>query len=267
MQRIPIADEEGSHLAVRLETPPEPRDPEVAVLYAHGYGSRQSGTKAEYFRRRYLAAGLAFCSFDFQGHGESGGSMLDLTLTRNLADLRRAHDHLRGLGYRRVVLMGSSMGGASALWYAALHPEEIVAAVHIAPSVALAEGLLDLVGPEKARRWEREGKLFLEGELVSCDIGWSLIEDLRSYELERLMAIYRTPTLIFQGKNDASVPWETVVDFVVGCEHEELELHLMAGADHRMIDRLDRLWRLAREFLSARGVGEQDERVAATLSS
>jgi pimeloyl-ACP methyl ester carboxylesterase len=226
----------------------------VAVLYLHGFGSRQSGTKAEFFRRRFLDRGLAFCSFDFQGHGDSGGSMLDLTLSRNLSDVGRVHALLGERGYAAVVLMGSSMGGGSALWYAARRPEGVAAAIHVAPSVALGEGLLEWVGPENARRWEREGKLLLEGEVASCEVGWGLIADLADYRVERLRSIYRTPTLIFQGKNDASVPWRKVLDFVVGCRYEEIDLHLMAGADHRMIDRLDYLWRLADAFLATRGL-------------
>ena len=259
MEHIPINaspnDEgggRGPRLAVHLETPEEPSS--TAVLYLHGFGSRQSGTKAEFFRRRFLDLGLAVCSFDFRGHGESDGSMFDLTLTRNLADTACAQRFLERHGYSSVVLMGSSMGGGTALWYAGQNPEAVAAAIHLAPSVALDQGLLDSVGPEKARQWERDGKLFFEHELVQCDVGWELIEDLGRYRIDHLKSVYRTPSLIFQGKNDTSVPWRKVLDFVVGCEYEEIDLHLMAGADHRMVDRLDHLWRVTEAFLITRNI-------------
>ncbi len=256
MELIPIEVEgqQVSHLAVRLEVPSATSSPHLAVLYTHGFGSNQSGTKAAFFRGRVLAHGIAFCSFDFQGHGDSGGSMFDLSLTRNLSDIGRVHGYLRARGYESIVLMGSSMGGGSALWYAAFHPEDVAAALHIAPSVALHEGLLKLVGPEKAKRWERDGRLDFEHELVTCPLSWDLIEDLRSFSIDRLKSIYSTPTLICQGKNDKSVPWRKVVDFVVGSVYEEIEIHLMADADHRMIDRVDHVWRLMWEFLLTRGV-------------
>ncbi len=126
-QRLSFAAADGkeSHLAVRLAEPE--LGSELVVLYLHGFGSRQSGEKADFFRRQLLGRGLAVCSFDFQGHGESGGSMLELTLSRNLQDISRANDFLRQRGYQRVVLMGSSMGGASALWYAARNPQAVEA--------------------------------------------------------------------------------------------------------------------------------------------
>ncbi|HEX9732664.1 MAG TPA: alpha/beta fold hydrolase [Thermoanaerobaculia bacterium] len=256
IQEIPILVDgrRVSHLAMRLDEPAGARESPLVVLYLHGFGSSQEGTKAAFFRRRAVADGLAFCSFDFQGHGESGGAMFELSLTRNLADVAAVHGELARRGYRDVVLLGSSMGGGTALWFAALHPDAIAAALHVAPSVALHQGLLRKVGPEDARRWERAGRLEIAGELVTCELGWGLIEDLRSYPLERLESIYRTPTLILQGKKDASVPWEQVLEFVTGCAYEELELHLMAGADHRMLDRLDHVWRLMRAYLVRRGL-------------
>lgn len=253
LEKLPITvnGKTVSHIAAWLERPAPETDgvDGLAVLYMHGFGSDQSGTKGDFFRQRFLNAGIAFCSFDFQGHGESGGGMFDLSLTRNISDIARVHGFLRAQGFERLLLMGSSMGGGSALWYAANHPEDVAAAVHIAPSMELHEGLMRWVGPENTKKWEREGRILFEHELVSCELSWNLIEDLRSFRMDRLKTNYRTPTLIFQGKKDRSVPWDKVVDFVVGCEYEGLELHLMADADHRLLDRLDHVWRSLHQYL------------------
>jgi len=255
VERIPIDDgRKSSHLAVRLDLPETPGDEATAVLYVHGFASSQAGEKAAFFRRRLTEKGLGFCSFDLQGHGESGGSLFDLTLSRNLADIGRVHGLLAARGLRRLILFGSSMGGGSALWYAAFHPDDVAAAVLIAPSMEMDKGLLERIGPEAARRWQSTGRHLFEHELGSAEIGWDLIEDLRSFRLERLQAIYRTPTLIFQGKRDESVSWRSVVDFAMGCSFENLTVHLMADAGHRLIDRLESLGRLTEEFLAARGL-------------
>ena len=252
--RLPIAGNKGGpqHLCVRLVAAAEPRAPDLAVLYMHGFASSQSGQKAAFFRRRFLDLGLTVCSFDFRGHGDSGGTMRDLTLSRNLTDAGRVHKHLRELGYRRLVLFGSSMGAASALWYAALHPRGVAATISISPALEIEKSLLARVGAEDAERWRREGALVIDHPLGPQELGWGLIEDLRRYRLRRLAARYAAPALIFQGKHDDSVDWRTVVDLTAGCAYEGIELHLMADGDHRLVDRLDHLWRLSASFLEAR---------------
>ncbi len=257
MERIPIfaGGREVSHLAVRYDPPPRAGAPgHPVILYLHGFGSEQSGEKAEFFRRQALDAGLGFCSFDFQGHGQSGGDLAGLTLTRNLEDMARVHALLRSRGHARLILMGSSMGGGTALWYSALHPEEIAAGLHIAPALEMDQGLLAWAGEDRARRWQETGTVHFENDLVSCELGWGLIEDLRAHSMARLLAEYRTPCLLLQGKRDATVPWRGVTNFATGCTFTGIELHLFADGDHRLTDRKVRLWELMAEFLRGRGV-------------
>ncbi|HEX4966442.1 MAG TPA: alpha/beta fold hydrolase [Thermoanaerobaculia bacterium] len=255
MEKLPIVagGREVSHLAVRYD-PPRRAAVGPCILYLHGFGSRQSGEKAEFFRGRALDAGFGFCSFDFQGHGQSGGDLTGLTLTRNLEDVARVHGLLRSRGHERLILLGSSMGGGTALWYSALHPEEIAAGLHIAPALELDQGLLAWAGDEGARRWQETGTILYENDLVSCQLGWGLIEDLRAHPMERLLAEYRTPTLLIQGQRDTSVAWRSVVNFATGCTFSAIELHLFTDGDHRLTDRKERLWELMGEFLRGRGV-------------
>jgi pimeloyl-ACP methyl ester carboxylesterase len=257
MERIPLlrGGREVSHLAVDLARPAARREPALCLLYLHGFGSTQSGEKAEFFRRQALAAGLAFCSFDFEGHGSSGGTMRELTLTRNLANIESVHALLGERGERRIALLGSSMGAGSALWYSALHPESVIAGLHIAPALDLDRGLLASAGPERARRWQESGTIEFRNEMVACELGWELIEDLRRHPMPALAERYRTPALLLQGQQDASVPWQGVADFAARCAGAvAVELHLFSDGDHRLIDRKERLWDLMIDFLRARGV-------------
>jgi pimeloyl-ACP methyl ester carboxylesterase len=256
MERLPIVENgrEISHLAVRFDPPPQTAGERPCFLYLHGFGSEQSGEKAEFFRGRAQEAGFGFCSFDFQGHGLSGGEMAGLTLTRNLEDVGRVHAFLRDRGCGRLLLLGSSMGGGTALWYSALHPEEIVAGLHLAPALELEKGLLAWAGPERARAWQETGRIRYQTDLVSCELGWTLIEDLRAYPAETLLTRYRTPALLLQGKLDASVSWKSVAHFATCCTFQEIEIHLFADGDHRMTDRKRRLWALMMDFLLGRAL-------------
>ena len=245
---------EISHLAVRIDEPRSEMEEPLAILYLHGFGSNQTGEKASFFQRQAVENGLAFCSFDFQGHGDSGGKIGDLTLSRNLEDVRRVHDVLRARGHRRVVLIGSSMGALTGLWYSALNPTDLVGGMHIAPALGLEDGLARWAGEEGLDRWHQDGKIVVENELGSWDLGWNFMEDLGSYPDHRLMELYRTSCLVIQGQQDDRVDWATVQDFISQCPFRDLEYHLFADGDHRLADRKERIWDLMISFLKGRGL-------------
>jgi len=250
-----VAGATGEKLSVRLDRPEsagaEARSEALCILYLHGFGSTQSGEKATYFRQAAVQQGWAFCSFDFRGHGASEGSMFDLTLSRTLEDVSAVRGLLAGRGYTRLALFGSSMGGAVALWEAALRPAGIAAAAHIAPAVGFRAGLERWAGPAGLERWRRTGSIRFANELVECDLGWGLMEDLAGYDLDRLVALYRTPTLIFQGKRDESVDWRDVADFARRLRPSLVDLRLYEDAAHRLTDRKHELWDGARTHFCA----------------
>jgi pimeloyl-ACP methyl ester carboxylesterase len=237
-----------SHLSMRLDLPPSPP---LWLLYLHGFGSHQAGEKAEFFRARANQRGLAFASIDFEGHGSSGGTMRELTLTRNLEDIARADAYLVERGAPRLVLVGSSMGAGSALWYAALHPERVAAGLHLAPALDLEHSLLAWAGPERARQWEETGLLHFKSAVVDCELRWDLVVDLRRYPLPALTTSLASPTLILQGLHDLEVPWRGTVELIGGVSGA-VDLHLFADGDHRLTDRKERLWELMVEFLIGR---------------
>lgn len=241
---LPLGGPEGeaSHLAVRLAEPAGARKPRFAFLYLHGFGSAQSGEKADYFRRRALEAGLPFCSFDFQGHGESGGTMRDLTFSRNLADVEVVHDFLVARGLGSVVLIGSSMGGAVALWHAARRHAGVLANLLIAPAVGMGRGLERWAGAEGVARWRREGTIRYSSPIVEADLGWGLVEDLRRYDLEVLSTNLRTSTLVLQGKLDDTVDYKEVTRFVARSPGGRIRLRLYDDGDHRLTGRKEELW-------------------------
>jgi pimeloyl-ACP methyl ester carboxylesterase len=251
-ETIPIVrgGREVSHLAVRYS--PALAPPPFCFLYLHGFGSEQSGEKADFFRRQALAGGFTFCSFDFEGHGASGGDMRGLTLSRNLENLSTVASWLEARGHPRVCLIGSSMGGGTGLWYSALHAERVVAGLYIAPALELERSLLAWAGPERTRGWQESGAIHFENDLVTCELGWELIEDLRAYPTGELLPRYRTPALLLQGRLDTAVPWRAVAEFATRCPYRDIELHLFADGDHRLTDRKARLWELMLEFLHGR---------------
>src|SRR5262249_56924467 len=51
---------------------------EWAVVYVHGFASNSSGEQSKVVEAACAARGWTYASFDFRGHGQSTGSLLDL---------------------------------------------------------------------------------------------------------------------------------------------------------------------------------------------
>ena len=77
-----------------------------AYVYLHGMSSTRSSEKSDALYERARSRGRAFARFDFRGHGDSSGSMTDLTLTELIEDTTTV---LRHMG--PCLLVGSSLGG------------------------------------------------------------------------------------------------------------------------------------------------------------
>jgi uncharacterized protein len=126
MDREQVAFEsEGVSLAGYLYRPADERaGPPPCVVMAHGF----SGTMNRLFRyaERFAQAGMAVLVFDYRNFGASGGQPRQLIdLTGQQADWRAAIGFVRqhqGLDPQRIVLWGSSLGGAHAITVAAADP-------------------------------------------------------------------------------------------------------------------------------------------------
>ncbi|MFJ7077977.1 alpha/beta hydrolase family protein [Streptomyces sp. NPDC098781] len=94
---------------------------DLAFVVAHGF----TGDVDRPHVRRVVAAlsrHAAVVTFSFRGHGGSGG--LSTVGDREVLDLAAAVRWARGLGHRRVVTIGFSMGGSVVLRHAALYGEK-----------------------------------------------------------------------------------------------------------------------------------------------
>ncbi|OGO42107.1 MAG: hypothetical protein A2Z04_07045 [Chloroflexi bacterium RBG_16_57_9] len=91
--------------------------PGTLFIYCHGFLSGKNHRVVPHFVEALAERGDAM-SFDFRGHGESHGTCT--FADREVLDLKAVVRYARGLGYERIVTIGSSMGGATVIRYAAL---------------------------------------------------------------------------------------------------------------------------------------------------
>jgi pimeloyl-ACP methyl ester carboxylesterase len=203
-------------------------------FFIHGLQSNRRGEKALYFARQIVRRGEAFASLDLTGHGDSEGDLLGLCLSRNLADvdrgLRYAEEKAGPFG--AVNLIGSSMGGLTALWFAARSPARVTRNIVIAPAFEMAGRLLLGLGRVKALEWRRQGRIRIESSFGGFDLGYQFVEDESRYPTVSLMRRLATPSLILHGSDDEVVPCQLSRQFADRLDH--VQLVEIAGGDHRL---------------------------------
>jgi uncharacterized protein len=213
------------------------------AVYVHGLGSHRRGEKVRHFATRFNAAGWAFAAFDFRGHGDSDGNVVDLTMTRLLADLGVVLDWLRMQGVAaRPALIGASMGAAVAAWYSMLHAGAVGPLVMIAPSLAFPGGLLTELDPAALMQWQRTGRRRFRSDWIDLEIGCELALDAVDYDPGRLREDLVTPVLIVHGMRDEAIDYRRSVDFAARSCSSSVDVLLLGNGDHRLTDRRELLF-------------------------
>jgi len=106
---------------VSIDAYHDPGPQELAIVVAHGFtGSWRRPSMRRVAAELNTVAGVV--SFDFRGHGRSGGASTVGDL--EVLDLDAAVDWARRLGYERVATVGFSMGASVVVRHAGLHAHD-----------------------------------------------------------------------------------------------------------------------------------------------
>lgn len=207
--------------------------PGVAVVWVHGFGSHRGGDKAAAVRAACARHGWAFAAFDFRGHGASG-TMHELRASHLLEDLAAVRGFLAARGHTRLGLVGSSMGGFAAAWFAARNPDAVAGCVLLAPAFGfLARRWARLTEAER-EEWKRTDRLRVTNEWVGTALAYGLIEERDQFRPAALAAGWHTPALLFRGMADDVVPPDDSLDFLRSVAYPRVELRLLGDGDHRL---------------------------------
>jgi pimeloyl-ACP methyl ester carboxylesterase len=261
----------GERLALDV-VPPGPEA--TTAVYVHGLGSHRGGEKALFLERELTARGFGFARFDLRGHGDSDGKLEDLTLARQLEDLRavlaRLGSGAAGPPPAKLLLIGSSLGALTVAWHTALAAAApkpaatapalpILGQVLIAPAFRIVDRLLAALGDDGRERWRREGKWRFVGPWFQFDLSFEVVLENERFPLERLRRETRLPTLILHGTRDESAPFRLSEEFVApdaGRDGRMARLVAVEGGDHRLTAHKGRLLEEILRFVAATRAGE-----------
>lgn len=203
------------------------------VLFLPGFRSDMTGGKARYLEAHCVAQGLAYCRFDYAGHGASEGRFEDGSIGAWSRDALDVVDHLLT---GPLVLVGSSMGGWIMLLVARARPERIAGLVGIAAAPDFTADLIEpgLSAAERSEL-ERAGVVWLPSAYGSPTpiTRHLLAESARHLVLRRPLPI-RCPVHLLHGQEDPDVPWSTSLRLAARLESPAVTVELIKDGDHRL---------------------------------
>jgi|SRR3954451_11812546 pimeloyl-ACP methyl ester carboxylesterase len=211
---------------VPIDTVHMPGQPGLAIVMAHGFTQSWQTPMVWRIAKRFNArAGVV--SFDFRGHGRSGG--LSTLGDKEIYDLDVAVQYARGLGYERIATIGFSMGGSVVLRQAGLLGGTDAVVSVSGPGHWYYRGTLPMRRVHRVAEW-RLGRLFAR-QFLSTRIASGGWDQLPIPPAEAAAKISPVPVLIVHGDKDLYFPQEHGRELYAGAR-EPKELWLLPGFGH-----------------------------------
>ena len=212
----------------------------TVIIVCHGFtGSKEGGGRALTMAEELGSRGYSTLLFDFSGCGESEGEFADLTLTRHIDDLKTSVVYCRNLGFQRILTMGRSFGGTTAICLGRAGGEVAGVCTWAAPGA-----LGDLFVPLRRQSADPSYALLkLEDEDDALQIKKSFLTDLDNYDVfGRAGQISPSPFLIIHGVKDEVVP-EKNARLIYQSAGEPKRLALIKDGDHQFTGCHQEVWK------------------------
>jgi pimeloyl-ACP methyl ester carboxylesterase len=201
--------------------------PDFTFVALHGFASGPRSRKNEHFRSTFAARGLELVTPDM-----NQPSFGTLSLAAMKDEGERAWE---ANGRRPLRMIGSSLGGFVAAWFASVHPERVDRLILLCPAFDLAGRWHELITAERLERWRATGWLDFDdarGEPVPLHYAFFL----EGREVPRMPPV-PCPTIVIHGRQDETVPFDQSVRYAA---HQAEVRELVAVDDgHALLDSLD----------------------------
>lgn len=238
---------------------PSAEKPESIFILCHGFSTSKDGRTNTQLEKILNDNGLATFRFDFFGHGESGGSFEDITITEAVDDVLQALNLVKKTGYKRIGLIGSSFGGIASTLAASQTSNLFLLALKSPVSDYMEILTLRNHGGEKIEDWKKKGALFFKDANDSdLKLKYAFVEDAQKADGYNAAKKITIPTLIVHGAQDETVPVEQSIKASRLFKNGRLEI--LEGADHIYSQPrdFDKMIRLISNFILAHSQNQEN---------
>jgi len=200
------------------------------VIICHGFTGNKNEKLHQTLADKLLARGIASIRFDFNGHGQSDGTLQEMTVPNEIEDAMAIYRYVKSLpSVDQVFICGHSQGGVVASMTAGkLGTDAIAGVALLAPAAVLREDAIrgTLMGQQYDPMNVPEYLEIFNGLKVGRDYLYTSARQ----PIFTTARDYQGPACMVHGTGDTVVPYTYSLRY-----HEiwpDSEVHLLDGADH-----------------------------------
>jgi putative redox protein len=215
-------------------------EPGTVVVVCHGFtGSKEGGGRALTMAEELGRLGYSTFLFDFSGCGESEGHFSDISLSNHINDVKCAVDFCHAFGFKSIITMGRSFGGAAVLCHGGTEKKVAGVSSWSAPADPSNHfsGYLNGTAPH-----ERD-LVPLTGQGGAVFVKKSFFDDLSRHDvIDRVSLLSPRPLLVVHGEDDSVVPL-AAAKIILAAAGEPKALKIIPGADHQYTGHYQEVWK------------------------
>lgn len=247
-EKLFFENSKGNKLAGVLSNPTLSKEKPLVIL-CHGFSTNKDANTYMRLERVLNDKCISTFRFDFFGHGESNGKFEDITISEAVDDALNAIKFVKGLGYKKIGLFGSSFGGMASILASSKTPDLFVLALKSPVSNYIGK-LLDQKSKQEIKQWKEKGFIYyVRSDGKKLRLNYTFFEDSTKFDGYKATQKIKIPTLIVHGDKDKSVPIEqskNIASLIKGCR-----LEIIKGANHQYSKPKDfeKMLRMISEFI------------------
>lgn len=207
----------------------------TGVMFLGGFMSDMEGGKATMLERFCREQRLPFTRMDYGGHGQSAGQFDEGTIGLWRDHALAVFDHVAS---KRMVVVGSSMGGWMMLLLALARPQQVAGLVGIASAPDFTENLIwKQFSAAQQQEMADNGRVMLANCMPGesdYPITQALITEGRNHLLLGDTVALDCPAHLLHGMKDPDVPWQLSLELAEKLRRDDAEVTLVKNGDHRM---------------------------------
>lgn len=248
-ERVIIQGDHGK-LVADLQMPEAMGKKCPVVMLCHGFTGNRNGGLEQSIAGELEKQGIASIRFDFNGHGESEGDFVRMTVPNEIEDARRVYEWLTSDGrFGKVGIVGHSQGGVVTAMLAGQLGKKAFkgGVVLLAPAGVLRD---DAIRGNVPGQKEQTGDPLDPPEYVEVwghHLGRDYITSAFWLPIYETASGYKGPACIIHGTADRTVPYTYGLRF-----HQmwkKSEWHLLDRYDHGFGPHPEEAVKLSVEFL------------------